>query len=104
MRKFEKRQEEYESERLKEEESRQAVTLQMQQLQLECENLRKRQEENESERLKEEESKRQMQQLQLECENLRKREENEPERLKEEESKSRPCTDILHLGSEIDEP
>jgi len=84
----------HECQNLKEEEpQRQAVTLQMQQLQLECENLRRRKEENESECLKEEESQRQavtlqMKQLQLECENLRKRqEEKESERLKEEESK-----------------
>ena len=93
-----KRQEENESERLKEEESKRQ---EMQQIRSECENLRMKQDElrvqvqeltHECERLKEEESKGevltlQMQELQLECDNLRKKqEESGCERLKESES------------------
>ena len=93
-----KRQEEHESERLKEEESKRQ---EMQQIRSECENLRMKQDElrvqvqeltHECERLKEEESNRevlnlQMQELQLECDNLRKKqEESGRERLKESES------------------
>ena len=77
----------HECERLKEEESqRQEHALQLQQLQLLCDNLRKGQEESECERLKERQAVAlQLQELKLECESLRKgQEESERERLKEE--------------------
>eukprot|EP00434_Breviolum_minutum_P000203 symbB.v1.2.000172.t1/scaffold9.1/size550961/28 len=93
---------------LKEEESqRQAVTVQMQQLQLECEHLKKRQEESESERLKEE-SKRQaltlqMQEMQSECESLRKKqEESESERLKEESKRQALTLQMQEMQSECE--
>ena len=109
----------HECERLKKEESqKQAVTLQMKQLQLECNTLRKRQEEYESERLKEEESKRQehalqMQQIQSECKDLRTKQNelhiqvqqltHECERLKEEESQRRAVTlEMKYLQLECD--
>ena len=105
----------HECERLKNEESqKQAVTLQLQQLQLECKTLRKRQEEYESERLKEE-SKRQehalqLQQIQSECKDLRTKHDELHLQvqqltydLKEEESQRRAITlEMKHLQLERD--
>ena len=101
-----KRQEEHESERLKE---RRAVALKLQELRLECEHLRKKQEENESERLKEESQRQehalQMQQLQSDWERLRKRkrqEESECERLKKESKRQAVAVQLQQIQIECE--